>query len=191
MGNRLSKIYTRKGDKGSTGLSNGTRVNKSHLRIQCIGEIDELNSTLGIVKSVDNNPVVTENLERIQHHLFDLGGELSLPGHALITQQHVKYLENLLDELNNELLPLKEFILPGGAQSAAFTHLARSICRRAERSLFALVDSEKESDNQVSEFILQYVNRLSDLLFVLARFINKREGKYDIFWNSQTNQLPE
>lgn len=191
MGNRLSKIYTRKGDKGSTGLSNGTRVSKSHLRIQCIGEIDELNSALGIVKSVDNNPLVTENIERIQHHLFDLGGELSLPGHALITNQHVSYLENLLDELNNELLPLKEFILPGGAQPAAFTHLARSICRRAERSLFALVDSENETENQVSEYVLQYINRLSDLLFVIARFINRREGQYDIFWNSQTNQLPE
>ena len=177
MGNRLSKIYTRTGDKGTTGLSDGSRVPKNHHRITAIGDIDELNSVIGIVLAQDIEPDTRAIFTRIQHTLFNLGGELSLPGHQLISQQHVTYLENQLDDANKDLEPLKDFILPGGTQAAAYIHLARTVSRRAERNLITLHHEEP-----VSEYILQYMNRLSDLLFVLARHINKQSGQPDILW---------
>jgi cob(I)alamin adenosyltransferase len=183
MGNRLSKIYTRTGDKGTTGLSDGSRVAKDHTRIAAIGDIDELNSVIGIVlaqEGLDSN--IHDTLTYIQHSLFNLGGELSLPGHPLISQQHVTQLENQLDALNNNLEPLKDFILPGGTPTAAYVHLARTVCRRAERSLISLHGKEP-----VSEFVLQYLNRLSDFLFVLARHVNKQSGHYDILWQQEKN----
>ncbi|WP_455199706.1 cob(I)yrinic acid a,c-diamide adenosyltransferase [Kaarinaea lacus] len=180
MGNRLSKIYTRTGDKGTTGLSDGSRVNKDHARIKAIGDIDELNSVLGIVLARDLEAGIQDILINIQHDLFNLGGELSLPGHRLIGQQHVTDLEQQLDNLNENLEPLKDFILPGGTPAAAYIHLARTVCRRAERSLISL-----HNEVAVSEFILQYVNRLSDLLFVLARHINKQNGHPDILWQAE------
>ena len=177
MGNRLSKIYTRTGDKGTTGLSDGSRVSKDHTRITAIGDIDELNSVIGIVLSQEIESNLSNILTNIQHTLFDLGGELSLPGHTLISQQHAEYLEEQLDKLNEDLEPLKDFILPGGSTTAAFVHLARTVCRRAERNLISLHHTE-----EVSEYILKYLNRLSDLLFVLARYINKDNGHSDILW---------
>lgn len=177
MGNRLSKIYTKTGDKGTTGLSDGSRVTKSHVRITAIGDVDELNSVIGIILTQEINNDVRSVLTRIQHQLFNLGGELSLPGYQLIQKQHVTYIENQLDKLNKDLPQLKDFILPGGTLTASFTHQARSVCRRAERSLVAL--QEKEA---VSECMLQYLNRLSDFLFVLARHINKLSGQPDVLW---------
>lgn len=177
MGNRLTKIYTRTGDKGTTGLSDGSRVTKDHARIVAIGDIDELNSVIGIVLAQELELKIRDVLLNIQHTLFNLGGELSLPGHQLISQQHITYLENQLDTLNENLEPLKDFILPGGTNTAAYIHLARTVCRRAERELITLNNKE-----EVSEYILQYVNRLSDFLFVLARHINKHSGQPDILW---------
>jgi len=177
MGNRLSKIYTRTGDKGTTGLSDGSRVTKDHARIVAIGDTDELNSVIGIVLAQDLESNIRDTLTNIQHTLFNLGGELSLPGHQLMSQQHVTFLENQLDALNKNLEPLKDFILPGGTQTAASVHLARTVCRRAERSLITL-----HSKEPISEYILQYVNRLSDFLFVLARHVNKHSGHPDILW---------
>lgn len=178
MGNRLSKIYTKTGDNGSTGLSDGSRVSKDSIRIATIGSIDELNSTIGLVISCAPDDSIRALLTDIQHKLFNTGGELSLPGHKLINQSHIEWLENQLDKLNADLSPLKDFVLPGGTRAAAYCHLARSICRRAERELVALSKEE-----EVSPLILQYVNRLSDFLFVLARHINKQENQADILWN--------
>lgn len=180
MGNRLSKIYTKTGDKGTTGLSDGSRVSKDHLRIISIGSIDELNSTIGMIISCKVDKDTDDLLTRIQHKLFDIGGELSLPGHTLIEESDVNWIEDQLDRLNENLSPLKDFILPGGTQAAACCHLARSICRRAERDLVSLNKTE-----EVTPVILQYINRLSDLLFVLARHINKQADQPDILWNSE------
>jgi len=177
MGNRLSKIYTKTGDKGTTGLSDGSRVAKSHARIAVIGDVDELNSVLGIILTQELDNDVRGILTNIQHHLFNFGGELSLPGYELIKQQHVSDIENEIDRLNKDLPPLKDFILPGGSLAASFTHQARSVCRRAERGLVTLQEKE-----EVSDTLLQYLNRLSDFLFVLARHINKINGKPDILW---------
>ena len=179
MGNRLSKIYTRTGDKGTTGLSDGSRVSKRHSRITAIGDVDELNSVIGIILTEELGDDIRDILTSIQHHLFNLGGELSLPGYDLIKQPHVTYIEKQLDTLNENLSPLKDFILPGGTLAAAFTHQARCVCRRAERSLVALQDQET-----VSEIAIQYLNRLSDFLFVLARHINKQSGQADVLWQS-------
>ncbi|WP_455365927.1 cob(I)yrinic acid a,c-diamide adenosyltransferase [Kaarinaea lacus] len=179
MGNRLSKIYTRTGDKGTTGLSDGSRVSKRHERIEAIGDVDELNSVIGTILTQELGSDVQEILTSIQHQLFNVGGELSLPGYELIKPAHITYLETQLDNLNKELPPLKDFILPGGILAAAFTHQARSVCRRAERSLVALQEQETVSEN-----LLQYLNRLSDFLFVLARHINKQSGQPDILWQA-------
>jgi len=181
MGHRLSKIYTRTGDEGSTGLSNGGRINKDHIRVTAMGDVDELNSVIGIVLAAGIDPAISEILKKAQHELFDLGGELSLPGYALMNADQVLNLEQQLDALNEELTPLKEFILPGGCQSAASCHLARSVCRRAERNLVALNRQEP-----VSKYILQYINRLSDLLFVIARVLNQLEHQPDVLWKSET-----
>lgn len=177
MGNRLSKIYTRTGDDGTTGLSDGSRVAKDHARINAIGNTDELNSVIGIILAQDIDSETREVLTRIQHTLFNLGGELSLPGHSLIETGDVRFLEQQLDKLNENLEPLKNFILPGGTNTAAFVHLARTVSRRAERSLITLNRNET-----VSEYMLQYLNRLSDYFFVLARYINMQSGQPDVLW---------
>ena len=177
MGNRLSKIYTRTGDQGKTGLADGSRIDKFHSRIESLGNIDELNSIIGIIlteKIPDNKKIL---LEKVQHDLFDIGGELSIPGHIVIDDRKIDFLEKILDEMNNELEPLKEFILPGGTKISSYCHLARTVCRRVERNLFKLAQTEK-----VNEASLKYVNRLSDMLFVLARFLNKINQLNDIFW---------
>jgi len=177
MGNRLSKIYTRTGDDGTTGLGDGSRVDKDHLRIEAIGSIDELNSLIGKLLVHALPDLVKSTLTTIQHSLFDVGGELCLPGQQVITADRVALLESVLDELNSELAPLKEFILPGGCPAAAACHHARTVCRRAERRVYTLGKTEP-----VNESTLQYLNRLSDLLFVMARHLNKVAGVPDVCW---------
>lgn len=177
MGHRLSKIYTRTGDAGETGLGDGSRVPKNHMRIVTLGDIDELNSSIGIALAEDLPAGVREALEGVQHDLFDLGGEISIPGRVALTDDHVLRLEGLLDQFNGELPPLKEFILPGGSRASATAHLARTICRRAERSLIALAGID-----QVSTAGRLYLNRLSDLLFVLGRVLNRHAGRGDVLW---------
>jgi cob(I)alamin adenosyltransferase len=179
MGNRLSKIYTRTGDKGTTGLSDGSRIAKDSTRIEAIGDVDELNSVIGIVVSQETDTEIRTILMDIQHHLFNVGGELSLPGYHLINAEHVTWLETTLDRLNDNLEPLQDFILPGGTPAAAQCFLARAVCRRAERRLVTLKDN-----NSISESLLQYINRLSDLLFVVGRYINKQHDSPDILWQA-------
>ena len=185
MGNRLSKIYTRTGDDGTTGLGDGTRADKDCERIEAIGAVDELNSAVGVILTCELPESIRQSLTQIQHELFDLGGELSIPGYNLIKLEHVDNLEELLDALNKDLSPLKEFILPGGTPAAANCHLARSICRRAERRLITLSRYE-----DVSDIALMYMNRLSDLLFVMARSINKQQGGGDVLWQSTRTSNP-
>jgi len=178
MGNRLSKIYTRTGDDGTTGLGDGTRVPKDGERVEAYGTVDELNSAIGILLAVPALPAnVSGCLTEIQHELFDLGGELCIPGHHTITAQHVLRLEEMLDTFNETLPPLKEFILPGGGPAAAACHLARTIARRAERRVLSL--SRVES---VGPEVLKYLNRLSDLLFVLARVLARHERGTEVLW---------
>ena len=183
MGNRLSKIITRTGDAGMTGLANGQRVPKDSLRIDVIGEIDELNSTLGVLLTETLPPSIAEVLTSLQHELFDLGGEICLPGYSAIQETHVLRLEAWVERFNGELPPLKEFILPGGCKSAALAHLARSICRRVERRLVHLASSE-----EVPELARKYVNRLSDLLFVLGRSLNRANDRGDVSWQHDRNK---
>lgn len=177
MGNRLSKIVTRTGDAGTTGLGDGSRVPKDSLRIEAIGEIDELNSTLGLLLTEELPAVIRDALTGIQHDLFDLGGELCIPGMNIISAAHIIRLENLVEQFNEDLAPLKDFILPGGTRAAAFAHLARTVARRAERHLVHLANSEN-----VSEFARKYLNRTSDLMFVLGRALNKAGGRSDVLW---------
>jgi cob(I)alamin adenosyltransferase len=179
LGNRLSKIYTRTGDKGTTSLGDGTRVAKDGLRIAAIGDVDELNSMIGILQTESMEANIHAVLEDIQHDLFDIGGELCMPGHAMIKPERVTALETQLDAWNDTLEPLKEFILPGGGSAAAYCHLARTICRRTERQMNSLNSHEK-----ITEISLQYINRLSDLLFVLCRILNKNAGVPDVHWNN-------
>jgi cob(I)alamin adenosyltransferase len=183
VGNRLSKIYTRTGDAGTTGLGDGSRVPKDSLRIHALGDVDELNSTIGLLLCEDLPDAARSALTGIQHDLFDLGGELCIPGFNNITEAQVKRLEDLLDHYNADLPPLKDFILPGGAKSAAVAHLARTVCRRAERSVVSLADAEA-----VSDLVRQYLNRLSDLLFVLGRVLNRHAGGADILWQQGKNK---
>jgi len=180
MGNRLSKIYTRTGDDGTTGMGDGSRVEKDDPRIEAIGAVDELNSTTGFLLTHELPDAVRTSLTTIQHRLFDIGGEFSIPGTTVITTEQVEQLEQILDELNADLPPLKEFILPGGTKSAAACHLARAVCRRAERRSYSL--GKQASINPAS---LKYLNRLSDLLFVMARHLNQQAGKPDIFWHHE------
>jgi len=180
MGHRLSKITTRTGDAGETGLGDGARVTKDSPRIAALGEVDELNSAIGMVLAEELPAEVKDALERVQHDLFDLGGELSIPGHALLTEGQVQALEASLEGWNTGLAPLKEFILPGGSRAAAAAHLARTVCRRAERSVVALGRVER-----VGEHARQYLNRLSDLLFVAARVLNRAAGRGDVQWRHQ------
>ena len=174
---RLNKIYTRTGDDGTTGLGDGCRVEKRSLRIECLGTVDELNCSIGKLLCLETPKDVQTLLTAIQHHLFDLGGELCLPGETLFPEARSQWLEQQLDLLNDELPPLEEFILPGGSLAAAECHMARSICRRAERLLCALNQEEPLNSSPLS-----YINRLSDLLFVLARHLNKHADQPDIYW---------
>ncbi|HUU73464.1 MAG TPA: cob(I)yrinic acid a,c-diamide adenosyltransferase [Burkholderiales bacterium] len=177
MGNRLSKIYTRTGDTGTTGLGDGSRVPKDSARIEAIGAVDELNSSIGVLLAETVPGAIETILIGVQHELFDLGGELSIPGYTAIDDAHVAELEKNLDNFNADLAPLKEFILPGGTRAAALAHVCRATCRRAERRLVKLAQSE-----QVSPLPQRYVNRLSDLLFVLCRVLNHSAGRSDVYW---------
>lgn len=180
MGNRLTKIYTRTGDKGTTGLGDGTRVDKDHPRVEAFGTVDELNSLLGLVLSRTDSKDIRAILTDVQHDLFDLGGELCLPDTKMITSAHVTKLEKALDRLNRTLPPLKEFILPGGGQAASTCHVARAVCRRAERRLVTLTRNQPLNDQP-----LVYLNRLSDLLFVIARALARQEGKGEVLWSRE------
>ncbi|TWC62804.1 cob(I)yrinic acid a,c-diamide adenosyltransferase [Herbaspirillum sp. SJZ099] len=179
MGNRLSKIATRTGDDGSTGLGDGSRVGKDSLRIQALGDVDELNSQLGLLLCEDLPDDVRQALLSIQHDLFDLGGELCIPGYTVLADAHLARLDALLEQYNGALPPLKEFILPGGSRGAALAHVCRTVCRRAERSVVLL---EKAEAGTVNAPARQYLNRLSDLCFVLARVLNRAAGGQDVLW---------
>ncbi len=179
MGNRLSKIYTRTGDDGTTGLGDGSRTPKDSARVEAYGTVDEANSAIGMVLASDAVPGdVRACLTEVQHDLFELGGELCIPGHAAVKDAFIERLENDLDALNDDLPKLKEFILPGGGQAAAACHVARTITRRAERRVFTLSQSE-----DVRPEALRYLNRLSDLLFVVARVVARAESGQEVLWN--------
>ena len=177
MGHRLTKIYTRTGDDGTTGLTGGGRIAKDHPRVEAMGAVDELNSALGVLLTESLDAGVRQTLLKVQHQLFDLGGELSMPGETLVHGSDVKALEKALDHYNADLPPLKDFILPGGGRAGAYCHIARGICRRAERRMVTLGAAE-----QLSPGARQYLNRLSDLLFVLARVLNRDSGHPDVLW---------
>jgi cob(I)alamin adenosyltransferase len=177
MGYRLSKITTRTGDAGETGLGDGSRLPKDSARVAALCDVDELNSAIGVLLAEDVPPELRAVLEQVQHDLFDLGGELSIPGHSLLKPTQVEFLEERLSAWNADLPPLKEFILPGGSRAAAAAHLARTVCRRAERSVVALGRREA-----VQAPIRQYLNRLSDLLFVAGRALNRAAGRGDVQW---------
>jgi cob(I)alamin adenosyltransferase len=178
MGNRLSRIYTRTGDDGSTGLGDGARIAKESLRVEAYGSVDEANSAVGVVLAVPTLPdAVRRCLTEVQHDLFDLGGELCIPGHRMITAAYVDRLENELDGFNDPLPPLKDFILPGGGPAAAACHVARTVCRRAERRCWSLARVE-----EVAPEALKYLNRLSDLLFVIARVLARQESGSEVLW---------
>jgi len=179
MGHRLSRIYTRTGDDGSTGLGDGMRVPKEHLRVEAYGTVDEANSAIGVVLALpDLPPPIRSTLTEIQHDLFDLGGELCIPGHRAIDAPYIERLEQTLDRLNMDLPPLKDFILPGGGPAAAACHLARTVVRRAERRVWALARVEN-----VAPEVPQYLNRLSDLLFVVARVLARHGGGSEVLWH--------
>ncbi len=182
MGHRLSKIYTRTGDSGTTGLGDGTRTAKDGLRIEAIGSVDELNCAIGLLLAEDTGEL-REPLMQIQHQLFDLGGELCMPGHTLIDAAQVTRLEQWLDQYNEQLPHLKEFILPGGGRAAAACHLARAICRRAERRMSSLA-----RDEAVSPPAMAYLNRLSDLLFVFARVLARESGAGEVLWEHERDR---
>jgi cob(I)alamin adenosyltransferase len=177
MGHRLSKIVTRTGDAGTTGLGDGSRVAKDAARIDAIGAVDELNSTIGVLLAEGLPDEVGQRLVDVQHDLFDLGGELSIPGYSAVTDEHVVRLEEAVERYNATLAPLKEFVLPGGTRAAALAHVARTVCRRAERALVRLA-----RDETVGDPARRYLNRLSDLLFVLARWLNASAGRADVLW---------
>ncbi|KGM56658.1 ATP--cobalamin adenosyltransferase [Lysobacter arseniciresistens ZS79] len=180
MGNRLSKIYTRTGDGGTTGLGDGSRVGKDSVRVTSYGTVDEANSTIGLVLASDVPDDVRDLLTAVQHQLFDLGGELCIPGHAAITDDDVTRLEQQLDRFNADLPVLREFILPGGGEAAARCHIARTVVRRAERETVALSRVETVRPEAV-----RYLNRLSDLLFVLARVLARASGHGEVLWNHE------
>ena len=180
MGHRLSKIVTRTGDAGTTGLGDGSRVAKDSARIAAIGSVDELNSTIGVLLAEALPQPVADCLVAVQHDLFDLGGELSIPGYTSMTDAHIERLESHVERFNADLAPLKEFILPGGSRAAALAHVARTVCRRAERTLVAAATTDA-----ITPTSRVYLNRLSDLLFVLARTLNKADGRADVLWRKQ------
>jgi cob(I)alamin adenosyltransferase len=183
MGHRLSKIYTRTGDDGTTGLGDGSRVRKDDLRVEAYGTVDEANSAIGMVLAVPGlPPEVSRCLTEIQHDLFDLGGELCIPGTQVIRSDRIAELEQVLDGFNDPLPALKDFILPGGGPAAAACHLARTITRRAERCVWALADVEADGPGKIHAQAPQYLNRLSDLLFVLARVLARHEHGSEVLW---------
>jgi cob(I)alamin adenosyltransferase len=177
MGHRLSKITTKTGDAGTTGLGDGSRVAKGHPRVAAMGDVDELNSMVGLLLCEALPPELREALTDVQHDLFDLGGELSIPGYFAIKDAHIERLEALTELLNADLPMLKDFILPGGSRASAYAHLVRTVCRRAERSLVNAAETEKISDHSRI-----YLNRLSDMAFVLARALNRVERQPDVLW---------
>ena len=183
MSNRLTKIYTRTGDAGTTGLADGSRVTKDAPRIEAIGAVDELNSVLGALLAEELPDAVRACLDNVQNDLFDLGGELSVPGHAIMSEPHVERLERALDGFNTALPPLKDFILPAGSRPAALAHVARTVCRRAERRMVSLSRKQK-----IAPALLAYVNRLSDLLFVLSRDLNRAAARPDVLWQQGKNR---
>jgi len=183
MGNRLTQIATRTGDDGSTGLGDGTRTRKDALRVQAMGDVDELNSILGLLLTEELPAEVRADLVDIQHDLFDLGGELCIPGYTMLKEVQVARLDDRLAHYNAALPRLAEFILPGGNRAAAVAHVARTVCRRAERAIVELGAHEA-----INAGPRQYVNRLSDLLFVLARVLNRAAGGTDVLWQQRKNQ---
>ena len=186
MANRLSKITTRTGDAGETGLGDGSRVGKDALRIQALGDIDECNSAIGLMLTEDLPGEIRAALNDVQHDMFDFGGEICIPGHTAMQADHVARLDALLARFNRDLPPLKEFILPGGSRAGALCHVARSVCRRAERRVIALASKER-----LSPYCIQYLNRLSDLLFVLSRTLNRRQGHGDVLWQKGRTLDPD
>jgi cob(I)alamin adenosyltransferase len=185
MGHRLSKIVTRTGDSGTTGLGDGTRTPKDSPRIEAIGAIDELNATIGVLLAETLPDEIADCLTEVQHDLFDLGGELSIPGYSAVRDAHVDRIEQAIGRFNADLAPLKEFVLPGGSRAASLAHVARTVCRRAERSLVHLGASTTVSDR-----VRRYMNRLSDLLFVLSRVLNRAAGQPDILWRKDRRRGP-
>lgn len=186
--NRLSRIYTRTGDKGTTGLGDQRRVSKTHARIEAIGAVDELNTWMGLLINELNEVQLMSHrlqkpLENIQHRLFDLGGELAMPGYQLIQASFVTDLEKTLDEFNDSLPPLKNFILPGGSRLACYCHMVRTISRRAERRVIAA----REAGEAINPPLMQYLNRLSDLMFVLARVVARQAGG-EVLWQQSEKQ---
>jgi cob(I)alamin adenosyltransferase len=182
MGKRLTSIATRTGDDGTTGLGDGTRVRKDHRRVAAMGDVDELNSVLGVLLTHDLPDAVSALFHDVQHDLFDLGGELSIPGYAMLTEHQVATLDEALATHNRDLPRLEEFILPGGSPAAAYCHVARTVCRRAERSVVALSETEP-----VRAEPRHYLNRLSDLLFVVSRVLNRYAGRGDVQWQPRKN----
>jgi len=185
VGNRLSKIYTKTGDDGTTGLGDGTRVAKDSARVAAYGTVDELNSTIGVVLAQDIAGDTREILTQVQHDLFDLGGELCIPGMAMIHEPDIERLERTLDAFNEHLPALKDFILPGGGMAAASAHVARTVCRRAEREVVSLAHLEV-----VRPEAIRYLNRLSDLLFVLARVLARASGHGEVLWQHERRKKP-
>jgi len=183
MGHRLTKITTRTGDKGTTGLADGTRVDKNNPRIEAIGTIDELNSWIGLLLAETLPENVRSSLIAIQHDLFDLGSGFSVPGKPGISDKQLARLDAQVDAFNKDLPRLKEFILPGGSRAASLSHIARCVCRRTERRIVALA-----ANDTVPELAIPYVNRLSDLLFVLSRVLNKENGQPDVLWQPGLNR---
>ena len=190
MGHRLSKIYTRTGDSGTTGLGDGSRVAKDDLRIAALGDVDELNSCIGVlrsqiaVSSIEDKAPWDKSLSLIQHWLFDLGGEVCIPNYNMVLPVSVEFLENEIDRMNETLPMLKDFILPAGTLSCSYAHQARSVCRRAERSLMTL----QSRDQNIQATSLQLLNRLSDWLFVASRTLQRAEGGSEVLWQKNINE---
>ncbi len=183
MGKRLSKIYTRTGDDGTTGLGDGSRTAKDDPRIEAIGSVDELNCVIGLLLGEELPGDIRDCLEGVQHRLFDIGGELSIPGSVMVNDDSVAALEGTLDRLNATLPALADFILPGGSPAACYCHQARAVCRRAERRVFSL-----GRGTAINTTSARYLNRLSDLLFVMARYLNRQAGVPDVLWEHQRDQ---
>ena len=184
MGNRLTKVYTRTGDQGTTGLADGSRIAKNDARVHCMGEVDELNACIGLALSLLEDGPAQQVLFAVQHDLFDIGAELCQPGKQLIAEKYVTGLEASADEFNAQLRELKEFILPGGSQAVACLHLARTVCRRVERAL-----AELNSKEELNPVTLRYINRLSDLLFIISRAQAYSDDSGEVYWNSKYSRL--
>lgn len=184
MGKRLSKIYTRTGDDGTTGLGVKGRVAKDSARITAIGSVDELNSYIGLLIAEGGPELIGKILHEVQHRLFDLGGELCMPGEKFVHKEQIEWLEKALDKLNEDLPPLEDFILPGGGKAASVCHVARTVCRRAERSVVTLA-----SEEEVEAECRGYLNRLSDLLFVMARILAREANGTEVLWQHQREPI--